>query len=588
MRRLRQVDLVLPMIAFLVAGCGSTVSTPGPTSSSTAAPSRPSATAVPLPSATPTPGDPFLGSVVVTVSDRLRVRSAPEVSDTSVRYEPLLPLGTELRVIGGPVSGSGYVWYEVTPVSFVLADGAEHGWVAMAGRDGEPWIALADEPIAGLEVAKSAIARAPADAADARSASASVTAFGLELYREMLAGPLALSDENVAISPTSIALALGMARAGARSETGTQMDAVLHTSGWDDLGAGLNALDQALASRDSTYLDDEGNEHELALRIANASFAQQGWPIERAYLDAVAAAFGAGLNLVDYASDSEAARRTINAWVSQKTKRRIPELLAPPNVSTLTRLYLVNAVYLKANWVAEFPVSATESRPFAQLGGSTVAVPTMRLDGRQEVPYLRGDGWQATELRYRGANRTAPLAMTLIMPDDLAAFEAGLSPEQLAAIQSDLIRERTRLTEAVEFGGEPEDCGTYPYSLDLFMPRFKVETRANLADALRALGMPLAFDPERGDFTGIHVPASENDAIHISNVIHQANIDVDEKGTEAAAATAVGMDTGGCTGPLPGESIALHLDHPFFFVLRDIESGAVLFMGRVVDPTITG
>ncbi|HEX9093677.1 MAG TPA: serpin family protein, partial [Coriobacteriia bacterium] len=532
--------------------------------------------------------DPYLGSLVVTVSDRVRVRSAPEVSDASVKFEPVLPLGTELRVIGGPVSGSGYVWYDVRPVSFTLAGAVDHGWVAMADHDGEPWIALADPPIAGLEVATSAVARAPADVADARAVSDSVTAFGLDLYREMLAEPaLALRDDNVVFSPTSIALALGMARAGARNETGSQMDTVLHTSSWEKLGAGLNSLDQALASRDGSYRDDEGKPHELKLRIANASFAQQGWSVVSGYLDAIAAAFGAGLKLVDYEADPVAARKTINGWVSQKTAARIPKLLQPSDVSTATRLYLVNAIYLKANWVVEFRKDLTQSRPFSRPDGSKVTVPTMQLVGGQEVPYSRGDGWRATELRYLGQDRSTPLAMTLIMPDDLTSFESTVSAHQLGQISSALTAERTRLHTAIKQGGN-DSCGTYPYSLELFMPRFKLETRAELAKALEALGMPLAFDANRADFSGIHVPESVADSIHIENVIHQANIDVDELGTEAAAATAVGMDTAGCGGPGPARQITLRLDHPFLFTIRDIETGAVLFMGRVIDPTLGG
>jgi hypothetical protein len=189
-------------------------------------------------------------------------------------------------------------------------------------------------------------------------------------------------------------------------------------------------------------------------------------------------------------------------------------------------------------------------------------------------PDLRGDGWQATELRYQGPDRTEPLAMTLIMPDDLTPFESKMSGEQLTQIASDLTKERKRLNEAVVYAGGGEmDCGTYPYSLDLFMPRFKIGTRAELGNALKTLGMPIAFDAGRADFSGIHAPSSGGDVIHIENVIHQANIDVDEEGTEAAAATAIGADTGGCTGPSPGKSITLRLDHPFMFALRDIETG---------------
>ena len=588
MRRRVRADLASLLMTVLVASCGSPAPTPA-TSSSSAVAASPStvvpATGAPIAHPTASPDDPLLGSVAVTVSDRLRVRSAPEVSDASVKYEPLLPLDTELRVIGGPVSASGYVWYDVTPVSLPLADGVTHGWVAMADHDGTPWIALAEAPIAGLDVATSAVARAPADPADATAVSASVTAFGLDLYRGMLADPkLDLKGKNVVFSPTSIALALGMARAGAKGKTATEMDAVLHTSGWTELGAGLNALDQALASRDGTYKDEYGRAHQLALKIANTSFVQRDWSVEPEYLDAVASTFGAGLKLVDYASDPEASRKTINAWVSQKTAKRIPELLTPDNVTPDTRLYLVNAIYLKAAWALPFLDDGTEPASFTRLDGSKVKVPTMRLIGGQEVPYVRGKGWQATELRYEGLSQTRPLAMTLILPDDLAAYESGLTVKRLTNLSSALTNERQRLHDAVTPPAD-EDCGSYPYSLDLFMPRFKVGTRAELGAPLKALGMQTAFTGS-ADLTGIHVPTSPYDAIHISDVIHQANIDVDEKGTEAAAATAVGGDTGGCTGPSPAKSIALRLNRSFLFSLRDVETGAVLFFGRVVDPAI--
>jgi serpin B len=584
------------LVIMLVVACGSTAptgtprpSTARPTSTAATASAAPASTLTQNPSAKPSassppssaPGDPFLGSVVKTVSDRLRVRSQPRVSDDSAKLDPVLPLGTDLEVIGGPVTASGYRWYQVAPLSFTLANGVDRGWIAMGDHDGTPWIAVADAPINGLETALSHVDRLPADPAEAHRAAAGITAFGVQLYRKLIADP---SAKNVVFSPTSIALALGMARAGAKGVTGKQIDDVLHADGWADLGAGLNALDQALTARDGTYQDDEGGTHRLALRIANSGFAQDGWTIERAYLDAVAAAFGAGLRLVDYQADPEAARKTINDWVSRQTERRIPELLQPPNVTSATRFYLVNAMYLKANWVTEFREDGTGPRAFKRTG-SSIDVPTMQLDGQQEVPYVRGDGWRATELRYRGRDGSYPLAMDLIMPDDLERFEAGMSAKQLESITTALTKERSHLFD-VDEGTLPEDCGTYPYNLRLFMPRFGVGTRTELGSTLKELGMPAAFDPGRADFTGIHVPDAPGDGIYIANVIHQANIDVDEKGTEAAAATAIGMDTGGCTGPGPAKDVTFRLDHPFIFVLRDLETGAVLFMGRVVDPSI--
>ena len=194
----------------------------------------------------------------------------------------------------------------------------------------------------------------------------------------------------------------------------------------------------------------------------------------------------------------------------------------------------------------------------------------MHLRGGQEVPYVKGDGWRATELRYLGPDGTSPLAMTLIMPDDLATFESRLTGTEVSKIAASLAKERTRLVDDVTEGTEPEDCGSYPYSLSLFMPRFSIDTRAQLKELLAALGMPDAFSAGTADFSGIHVPTGSDGPIHIGNVIHQANIDVDEKGTEAAAATAIGMDTRRLHGaaarqgghPAPRPSVLLRAARP--------------------------
>ena len=330
----------------------------------------------------------------------------------------------------------------------------------------------------------SAVERRPADAKAAKTAATSITAFGIDFYRRMLADPsLDLKGKNVVFSPTSIALALGMVRAGAKGRTAAQIDEVLHAADWDTFGPALGSLGEVIASRDGTYDDDEGHLHALALRIANSSFAQRGWAIEPGYLDAIARDFGASQRLVDYMADPEAARKTINAWVSRQTEQRIPELLTPDNVSALTRFYLVNAVYLKANWVVPFIDGETTPRAFHAPSG-VIDVPTMTLRGDQEVPYVAGDGWKATELRYRGKDGTLPLAMTLIMPDDMAAFERGLSGAQVGKIAASLQKERARLVSDITQSGQEDDCGSYPYSLNLFMPRFDIGTRAQLKEVL--------------------------------------------------------------------------------------------------------
>jgi serpin B len=582
--------LASSLALILVAGCAGATPSGSPGSTE-----RPSVTPTPSlgPSGAPSPASPppspmllAEGSLAITVTDDLRIRSAPEVSETSAKLTPLLPRGTELVILGGPVSASGYDWYHVEPLAFALDGGISDGWVASADHDGTPWLALAEEPLLGIELARSTVPRERADPEAAVTAAASINAFGLALYGQMLEDQ-ELGPGNSVFSPTSIALALAMARGGARGDTASQMDAVLRASGWAELADGLNALDQVLGSHDATWADQEGLEHKLALRIANAAFGQQGWPIEADYLDAIAAAFGSGLQLLDYQADPEAARNAINGWVSRQTERRIRELLVKDIITEATRLVLVNAIYLKANWEIEFAKEETQTRSFSRLDRSTVAVPTMTLFGGQRVPYARGSGWQATELRYLGAGGSTPLAMTLVVPDDLAAFEAGLTADRLATITDTLARERSGLQAVSHLPGNVDgDCGTYPYEVELFMPRFGVDTGpVPLKTSLERLGMVDAFDFEAVDFSGIHVPADESDRIAIGQVIHQANIDVDEKGTEAAAATAVVFDTGGCTGPAPARTVTLRLDRPFLFYLRDLGSGAILFMGRVVDPS---
>ncbi len=593
----------------LVAACGSTGSAPtaspatspaavapaqpqSPVVAATPAPPTappPAATVAPSPTTTPTPADTPLAPgerVVTTVPDAF-MRAEPRIAADSAAYAPLLPVGTELEIMEGPATADGYVWYRARPTNVTMLEGPGSGWVAVGRPDGL-WITSATAQISGIELARATAPRGPVDPAAARDAAQSINAFGVDLYRNALANGTLDPAKGAVISPASIVLALAMARAGAKGETAAQMDRVLHTAGWDALAAGLDSLDQLLASRNATFVDETGTPHELTLRIANAAFGQQGWAIEQGYLDAVAAAFGSGLQLVDFERATEQARQAINAWVSARTRGRIPELLGPGTVNDLTRLVLVNAIYLKAPWLRDFRQDATGPAPFTRLDGSTIDVPTMNQFGGMEIPYARGTGWQATELDLNGGTDTAPLAMTFVLPDDLAAFESRLSAAQIGRITGALTTERKRLRNVTYTGLSWEetgelDCGTYPYAVDLFLPRFGVATGPrDVADSLKALGMADAFDGSTADLSGINAV----EELFISFVMHQANIDVDEKGVEAAAATAVGVSTtGGCGGPAPLKTITLRFDRPFLFFVRDVETGAILFMGRVADPS---
>ena len=398
----------------------------------------------------------------------------------------------------------------------------------------------------GIELAVAKVARLAGSPADAAAAGDAVNDFGTALYQRIAADD---PSANLVVSPTSIALALAMARAGARGQTAAEMDAVLRDLGTDEHAAWVAALDSLLNARTGSFPDESGQAQDVTLRIVNAPFAQRGFALETAYLQALGDRFGAGLRLVDYVTAAETARQAINGWVAVQTEQRIKELLAQGDVDAMTRLVLVNAIYLKAAWQTPFDEGATAPAPFTRLDGTAVDVPLMHMAG--QLRYATGTGWQAVELPYVGGK----LSMLVIVSDDLAAFEKTLDGAALAGIVRGLTAREVILA----------------------LPKFGTESRVALGPVLAALGMPTAFT-DAADFTGI----SKEAPLQISAVIHQANIDVDEKGTEAAAATAVVMRATG----MAAEPVTLTVDHPFLFALRDLETGAVVFLGRIADPSV--
>ena len=445
-----------------------------------------------------------------------------------------------------------------------------------------PWVAVSDAPLAGLAVAQSSVDRAPVKVADAKRTAAGINAFGLALYRRLLGDAKAkVGGEGVVVSPTSIATALAMARAGATGTTASQMDDVLRASGWGDLGSGVGSLEQILNGYNATWEDAEGASHALSLNTVNRAFGQDGWTIKQAFLDRIGSAFGAPLALLDFAADPDAARDTINAWVARQTHDRIKKLLGPTDITADTRLALVNAIYMKANWQHEFDPDRTVNRSFAKSIDTSVKVPTMRMAGGQNVALAQGTGWKATELPYAGANGS-PLSMTLILPDDLGSFEDGLSVGKLDAIQARIAKEQKRIAKIIPQDDGDMNCPAFAYDVNLSLPKFGVDTRTGLVPILKAMGMRDAVTSNKADFSGI----TGGKDMYIGKVIHQANIDVDEKGTEAAAATAViGDTTGGCGAPFALKHKKLSFDRPFMFLIRDTKTGAILFMGRVLDPS---
>ena len=280
------------------------------------------------------------------------------------------------------------------------------------------------------------------------------------------------------------------------------------------------------------------------LRIANALWAQHGVAFQQPFLDVLAGEFGAGLELVDYHSDAEGARAEINAWVAAQTEDRIEELLGAGTITPDTRLTLVNAVYMKAPWQLPFERSATADQAFTRGDGSTVTAPMMHAT--RSMGYSTGGGSTAVELPYAGGG----LSMLLVLPDESVA------------------------ADAVELPGP----GALPTTkVRLTLPRWDTETSVSLADALAALGMPTAFT-DGADFSGMTTEAP----LRVSDVVHQADITVDEYGTEAAAATAVMM---AATSAPDGEPPSVVFDRPFLFAVRTTDTGAVLFQGHVADPT---
>lgn len=404
-------------------------------------------------------------------------------------------------------------------------------------------------PGANITLARAEVPRASADPAGAASAGAAINAFGFDLLRQLaVTSTPAGKGANVVVSPASIALALGMARAGAKGVTATEMDKVLHDLATDEHAPWLNALDAALGTRTGTFKDQQGKDQPVTLRIANSTFAQQGMKLQDAFLAALASRYGAGVRLVDYKTSTEAARVGINAWVAEQTEQRIKELLAAGALTPDTRLTLVNAIYLKAAWMTPFEEVDTKDGPFTRADGSTVTAKFMNSIG--ELRYAAAGGWQAVELPYVGGS----LAMTLLLPDGTAAGP-GLTA---AAFDAAIAALKAR-------------------NVTLAYPKHSVESKLELEQVLPALGMPTAFQPGKADFSGM----TTEEQLFISAVIHQANMDVDEKGTTAAAATAVVMRATA----LPAEPVTLRLDKPFYFALRDIPTGTILFLGRVSDPT---
>jgi serpin B len=373
------------------------------------------------------------------------------------------------------------------------------------------------------------------------------SAFAFELYRALRENE-DNEDANLFYSPYSISLALAMTYAGARGETAQQMAATLQfLLDQDKLHPAFNWLDAKLAKRGEGAAGKDGEG--FRLNVVNAIWGQKDYEFLSSFLDVLAENYGAGLRILDFITETEASRLAINEWVYNQTEERIENLIPQGVISEWTRLVLTNAIYFNAAWKYPFDKKATADDPFYKLGGGQVTVPMMRQT--ESFSYADGEGYQAVELPYDGDE----LSMVILLPEagHFEAFEAGLQAQQVDAIIDDLQNTEVALT----------------------MPQFAFESQFSLADTLAEMGMPIAFSDD-ADFSGM----TGNRELCISDVVHKAFVAVDEAGTEAAAATAVIMELTS----LPPPPVEVTIDHPFIFLIRDIETGSILFVGRVLNP----
>ncbi|MFZ5858497.1 MAG: serpin family protein [Chloroflexota bacterium] len=374
--------------------------------------------------------------------------------------------------------------------------------------------------------------------ADVQTLARGNNAFALDLYRQ-----LRKADGNLFFAPFSISTALAMTYAGARGGTESQMTRVLHFEQTDE------SLHAAFANLQAKLTEAEA-QGGIKLKVANSLWPQIGYPFLAAFLDLTLKYYGVRITPVDYAGDTEGTRQIINAWVEEKTEKKIIELIPSGMLDALTRLALVNAIYFKGNWARKFDPKWTRRGDFWSPQGKVYASMMIRTD---EYPYAETESLQILELPYAGE----ALSMVILLPkekDGLVALEDQLTPAYLDQATAELRRQQVFVNA----------------------PRFKTEAAFKLNEMLIELGMSDAFNFKRANFTGMD--GSEK-GFFISAALHKAFIEVNEEGSEAAAATAVVFRSKGLS-----ESIEFRADHPFLFIIRENQTGSILFMGRLMKP----
>jgi serpin B len=374
-------------------------------------------------------------------------------------------------------------------------------------------------------------------AADSRFTPA-LNAFTADTYKQ-----LAKKDGNLILSPFNIAAALSMVLAGARGQTAQEIQSVLHVhydATYDaDFGSMLAGLNKAGTT--------EGNQ----LLTANGVWLQDGFVIRKAYETTLQKYYQAPPKLIDFKANADAARGEINAWVEQHTKEKIKDLFPPGSLNASTRLVLASAIYFYGKWQQPFVPTRTTPAPFTLPGGGTVQ--TSFMNQTSHFAYSETPAAQVLEMSYQGTG----IAFDILLPKSaggLRDLEKSLTPENLTGWLGHFANQ----------------------NVEVSIPKFRAESAFNLSATLSAMGMPTAFT-NQADFSGI-----AQSRLAISGVFHKAFVDVSEQGTEAAAATGIGVQA---TAARPVEKpVIFRADHPFLFVIRDTRTGAVLFMGRLTNP----
>ncbi|HEY1901802.1 MAG TPA: serpin family protein [Terracidiphilus sp.] len=376
--------------------------------------------------------------------------------------------------------------------------------------------------------------------ADQAAVAEGNNAFAFDLYAQ-----LRKQNGNLFFSPESISTAFAMAYAGARGATASEMAATFHfTLPPDRLHPAMGALLTSLNAAHPGY----------QLHVADALWAEKDFTFLDNFLKLTASDYAAGFNRVDFKTAPEAVRQTINQWVEQKTEDKIKDLLPPGSINPATRLVLTNAIYFKGDWQTQFAKASTEDEDFHLSAKQTVKAPLMHLDTK--FSYFNGGTFQALEIPYKSGE----LSMIVFLPNDVAGLPA--------------LEQSFTAANAEQWLGQLG--GT---KIILTLPKFKMTQQFELQDALGAMGMAQAFEKGEADFSGM---TGKRD-FWISAAIHKAYIDVNEEGTEAAAATGIVMRSMAMA--YESRPIVFRADHPFLFLIRDNRSGGILFMGRVTDPT---